>query len=110
MYPFLLGVFVVLGGIPLIVLVRGMTRDRPSEKYERRAWTAALLSANAALIWTILRILRAFSDAASPSAPPVMEVLADVSIVILLVIGLPALVALALTVVATRRYRRRQAK
>ena len=110
MFPLLLGVFVFLAGIPLIMLVREMTRDRPSEKYERRAWMVALLSANAALIWTILRILRAFSDAASPSAPPVMEVLADVIVVVLLVIGLPALVALTLTVIATRRHRRRQAK
>jgi hypothetical protein len=110
MYPLLLGALVFLGGIPLIVLIRRMTRDRPSEKYERRAWTVALLSANAALIWTILRILHAFSDAASPSAPPVMEVLADIIVVVLLVIGLPALVALTLTVIATRQHRRGQAK
>jgi hypothetical protein len=105
MYILLLGLAVFLGGIPLIALVRKMTRNRPAERYERRAWMVALLSAIATLMWTIIRILRAFSDAASPSAEPMMEVLVRVVIVVIVATGLPALVALTLTVIATRRHR-----
>jgi hypothetical protein len=105
MEPLFLGLLVFVGLVPLVLVVKQMTRGRPTERYERRAWSLALISAVAALAWFIVRILGLFSSGEVTSSGSMAIALTRAVTVVALMTGLPALVALTLTVIATRRHR-----
>jgi hypothetical protein len=105
MEPLFLGLLFFVGLVPLVLVVNQMTRGRPIERYERRGWSIALLCAVAALAWLIVRVLGLFSSGEVTSSGSMATALMRALTVVALVMGLPALVALALTVIATRRHR-----
>jgi hypothetical protein len=104
----ILVVLVVLGCLPLYLTLRRLTDGRPIERSERRAWLVAQISGFGALLWFVVKILGLFTSAGSGGGPASAAALIAAGMqafaIAMAFIAAPALVAIALTVVAARKH------